>query len=152
MQLVGYVTIRVLNDGKVVREDVIKNTVVNVGKAQTAGLIGGLVTTPFQYIAIGTDDGTTLALDATNTQLGAEVGRKQASVSQETTDVSNDTVVFQASFSLSDGFTGTSTIKESGIFDASTGGNMLCRAFVGPYTLNWDNGDALQITWKVQVK
>jgi len=152
MQLIGYVKIRIERANGDVVEETVKNTVVNIGKAQVAGLIGGLVTTPFTYVAIGTDNGSTLALDATNTGLGAEVKRKSASVSRKTKTVTDDTLVLEATFSNADGLTGSQTIQEAGVFDANTGGNMLSRALIGPYTMNWDNGDALTITWEIQVQ
>ena len=123
-----------------------KNVITNVGKAQVAGLINGVVTTPFKYIAIGT--GTT-APAATDTALATETHRKLAdSVSRATTNVANDTAVLVATFS---GYTGTEAVTESGVFDASSGGNMLCRQTFSAINVNWSAGDSLQITWKITV-
>jgi len=126
-----------------------RNGITNAGFAQVAGLIIGVVTTPFTYIAIGT--GTT-AFDPTQTALVTEVKRKAATVSRVTTSVTNDTAQLQATFSSADGLTGTAAITESGVFDASTGGNMLCRQTFSALNINWDAGDTLTITWKLQVK
>lgn len=151
--LKGVVRIEVLDkNGNVKDKREIKNLIVNTGKAQIASLMGGLSTAAFKYIAIGTDDGTTLALGSSNTALGNEIARKAASVTQVTTTVTNDTLQLQAMFSSADGLTGTAAITESGVFNASTGGTMLNRTTFAPVNVNWDNGDSIQITWKIQVQ
>ena len=126
-----------------------EDLVVNVGKAQVAGLINGVVTSAFKYIAIGT--GTT-SPSATNTSLGNEIKRKSASTSRVTTSVTNDTAKLEATFSSSDGLSGTSAVAESGVFDASSGGNMLCRQTFSTLNINWSSGDTLKITWQIQVQ
>lgn len=152
-RLKGRVEIVVFDkDGKIKDRREIDNIIVDTGKSQIIKLIGSLDTSAFSYIAIGTDDGTVLALSTTNTALGNEIARKVASVSQVTTTVSGDTLQLQVTFSNSDGLTGSSAITESGVFNASTGGVMLNRAIFPPVNLNWDSGDSLQMTWKIQVQ
>ena len=132
--------------GKVKDRRVLKNLIVNVGKAQVAGLINGDVTTPFKYIAIGT--GTTSPA-ATDTGLENETHREQAdTIDRVTTSVTNDTARLIKTFS---GYSGSEAITESGVFDAASGGNMLCRQTFSALNINWDAGDSLQITWKIQV-
>jgi len=145
IKLHGEITFRVYRNGKLRLERKVKNLIVDVGKAQVAGLINGVVTTPFTYIAIGT--GTT-APTASDTALEAETHREAATTSRETTSVTNDTAVLQVTFS---GYTGTEAITESGVFDAASGGNMLCRQTFSAINVDWDAGDALQVTWKIQV-
>ena len=126
-----------------------KNGITYAGFAEVAALIGsGLGGTPFGYVAIGTG---TAAFDPTQTALGNELVRKQATVSRVTTSVSNDTTQWVASFSSADGLSGTSNVSEGGVFNAATGGTMLCRQTFTPRTLDWDAGDTFQLTWKVQV-
>ena len=129
-------------DGKLKDRRVLKNVITNVGKAQVAGLINGVVTTPFKYIAVGT--GTTAA-SASDTALGSEVARVAATVGRTTTTVTNDTATFDATFS----FTASYAITEAGIFDASAGGNMLSRVTFA--AINVASGDSLKISWKIQV-
>lgn len=151
--LKGEVQIEVLDkNGNIKDKRTIKNMIVNTGKAQIAALMGGLSTDAFKYIAIGTDDGSSLALAADNTALGKEVARKSASVTRVTTSVSNDTLQLQATFSSVDNLTGTAAIQESGVFNASSGGIMLNRTTFAAVNVNWDNGDSIQITWKIQVQ
>jgi len=124
----------------------IKNVITDVGKAQVAGLINGAVTTQFKYIAIGT--GTTAA-SASDTALESETHRELAdTLDRVTTDVTNDTARLIKTFS---GYTGSESITESGVFDSDTGGNMLCRQTFSALNIDWDAGDSLQITWKIQV-
>jgi len=125
-----------------------RDVITNVGKAQVAGLINGVVTTPFTYIAIGT--GTT-SESASDTALEAEIARKAATCSRETTNVSNDTARLEATFSSADGLSGTANVSESGVFDADTGGNMLCRQTFSAIPIDWDAGDSLQVIWKIVV-
>jgi len=139
--------IKKIRNGKIVEQRVLENIITNVGKAQAAGLLNGVVTTPFQYIAIGT--GTTAAA-ATDTALENEIARKSASTSRKTTSVTNDTAVWEASFSSADGLSGSAAITESGLFDSSTGGNMLARRTFDPVNVNWDAGDSIQVTWEIQ--
>ena len=113
--------------------------ITDVGKAAVAELIGSR----FTYVAIGTDDGTSLPLDATNTALGNEVDRQLATISYETVNVTNDTVVIEATFD----FTSDVAVTESGVFDADTGGTMLCRQTFAP--LNMKTGDQLVMIWKI---
>lgn len=135
-------------EGRVKDRRVLRNVITNAGKAQVAGLINGVVTTPFKYVAIGT--GTT-SETASDTALEYEIKRKAGSTSRTTTSVTNDTAVVEATFSSADGLSGSHAVTEAGLFDADTGGNMLCRKTFGALNINWDAGDSLTITWKVQV-
>jgi len=126
------------------------NTLTNAGFAEVAGLmtadVGG---TAFDYIAIGT--GTT-APAATDTALEYEthrIGGADVTGSQVTTTVTNDTMQLVGTFS---GYTGTEAVTESGVFNAAAGGTLLCRQTFAALNINWDAGDSLQVTWKVQVK
>ena len=149
------ITIRKGKDKGAIRL-ILDNVVTNVGKAQAAGLLNGIVTTPFKYIAIGdgsdSSPGSCSSEQATDTALGHELARKQGTTSRTTTSVTNDTAVVEATFSSDDGLTGTATLCESGLFDASTGGNMFARLTFPVINLDWDNGDSITIQWKVQVQ
>jgi len=126
------------------------NGITNAGFAEVAGLlltdVGG---TAFDYIAIGT--GTT-SFDPTQTTLVSEISRKAGTGSRVTTSVTNDTAQLQAQFSSADGLSGTSAVTESGVFNASSGGTMLCRQTFSALNIDWDAGDTLTVTWKIQVK
>lgn len=123
-----------------------RNKIVNTGLALAAGLLNGSgsPTTPV-YIAVGTG---TNAVSATDTALQTEsstsgLTRATSTVSLQTTTVTNDTAQWLKSFSV----TGTVSVTESGVFNASSAGTMLCRQTFS--AIGVVNGDTLQITWKV---
>lgn len=151
IRLVGEVEILLYDRfGKLKRRLVLKNLITNVGYAQVAGLINGVVTTPFKYVAVGdgssTSPGSCTAPSATDTALGREVARVPATTGRTTTSVTNDTATWSATFN----FTASYSLCEAGIFDASSGGNMLSRVTYA--VVNVASGDSLVINWKVQVK
>lgn len=133
--------------GNFVETKNVANLVTNAGKAVAAGLLTGDVTNFFDYIAVGT--GTTAA-DATDTTLETETAasgltRAASTNSRVTTDVTDDTAQFVKAFSVS----GTVAVTESGVFDASSAGNMLARQTFS--AINVVSGDTLTITWKIDV-
>jgi len=121
------------------------NIITNAGKAQIALLAGDASAVPFTYLAVGTSNTATAA---SQTALGAEItdsglARAAATVSRVTTTVTNDTLQLYYSFTV----TGTKSVEEIGMFNASSSGTMLGRALTGTKSLV--NGDILQITYKV---
>lgn len=114
--------------------------VTNAGKDIITNRILGSGTEP-KFTAIGT--GST-AEAITQTALVTEVETRATGTStRQTTTTTNDTYQVVGTVSI----TGTRALQESGLFDASTVGNMLCR---GVYTtINLVNGDSIQVTWKV---
>lgn len=116
--------------------------VPTVGKAEVAELIVG-AGTAFSNIAIGT--GATQAFGADSTQLVAETARDTATTSTDTTDVTGDTAKFVHTFS----FTATGTINESGVFNNSSGGDMLCAQYISD--INVESGDSLEVTYKLDI-
>jgi len=131
------------SEGRIKEVRKLKNLIVNAGKSEVAGLIiGDTGATAFGYVAIGT--GTT-APSASDTALENETHRTSATTSLTTTNVTNDTAQLQATFN----FTGSYAITECGIFNASSGGDMLARQTFD--VLNVANGDNLTMTWKITV-
>lgn len=121
----------------------IKNLIVNAGKAAVAGLIlTDVSVSDFDQIAIGT--GTT-APAAGDTALETETHRSAGTGSRVTTSVTDDTAQLVVTFN----FSGSYAITEAGVFNAGSGGDMLCRQTFS--AINVANGDSLEITYKVQV-
>ncbi len=150
LKLKGWVELVHMRNGEVINRLVTPNVITNAGKAEAAALLLTDVSgTDFDYIAIGT--GTTAA-DATDTALEHEIvtgggerrGGADVTGSQVTTSVTNDTAQWVTTFT----FTSSFAVTESGIFNASSGGDMLCRQTFS--AINVSSGDSLQITWKVQ--
>ena len=124
----------------------IKNIITNAGKAQIALLAGDSSAVPFTYLAVGT---SSTAVAATDTTLTAEITdtgleRAAATVSRVTTTVTNDTLQLVKMWTAS----GTKTIEETGLFNASSAGTMLGHALTTSKTVN--NGEAIQITYQVK--
>lgn len=132
-------------DGSV-KEWSVNNLITSAGKAEIANLVGNVSTpTAFSYMAVGT---SSTAVSASHTALQAEISsnglsRASATVSRTTTTVTNDTLTFSKTFTV----TGSSTIEEIGIFNASSSGTMIGRALTGSVSVV--NGDQFQATYNV---
>jgi len=100
--------------------------ITNAGLAVVSGLIGDTGSeTAFTYLELGT--GTT-AFAATQTALVTAItdsglARASATVSQETTTATDDTLQLTHQWTAS----GSKTVAEAGIFNGASGGTMLAR-------------------------
>lgn len=130
-------------DGKLRDEFKVDNIVTNAGKAQLALLAGDASATPFTYLAVGT---STTAVAASQTALVAEIStsglaRASGTVSRITTTVTNDTLQITKTWTAS----GSVTVEEVGVFNASSSGTMLSRALTSTKSLV--NGETLTATY-----
>lgn len=139
-------TLVIKKDGTIIK-DIGNNVITNAGIAELMAL-GGSVGSPtaFTYLATGT--GSTAAT-ATDTALETEIvanglERASATVTNETTTFANDTLQFVKSWSV----TGTQNVREVGIFNAASSGDMLGR-YVYTANIPLESGDTFQITYKV---
>ena len=136
-------------DGKIIEERHLENLVTSAGKAGIASRISGAgAEAAFTYVAIGI--GTTAAAigDTTLVSEITTVGGQRAadaSLTRETTTVTNDTAVIDYTYT----FTGTLAVTESGILNASSAGTLLSRRVFS--AINVVSGDSLQVIWKFQV-
>lgn len=122
-------------------------TILNVGMAEVAGLIGTDTTSgriAFDYIGIGT--GTT-ASGATDTWLETEQQVATSTGTRIQTTVANDTLQL-----VKDAFTfsGNHAITESIVANAASAAEALCRQVFS--AVNVTASDELKVTWKVQIK
>lgn len=122
------------------------NSIMNVGFAQLALLAGDASAVPFTYLAVGT---SSTAVAASQTALGGEItdsglARASATVSRVTTTQTNDTLQLYYVWTVS----GTKTVEEIGIFNASSSGTMLARALTTSKVLT--SGDQLTATYQVK--
>jgi len=139
-------------DGRVYKEFTIANLVTDAGKALVAARIaldsgdsGGEAKA--NYIAIG--EGTTPAA-ATDTALETEITtaggeRATATVTKETTDVANDTIVLTKTFT----FTGSFNISESGVLNDAAAGDLLNHQVFSAIPVL--SGDSLELTHKFDI-
>ena len=134
LKLTGKLSIAI-ND-EVVKE--VPNLVVTAGKNYVADRIKNN-STVMSHMAIGTG---TAAAAAGNTALGSESARTALTSST----VTDNEIVYVDTFAAG---TGTGAITEAGIFNASSGGTMLCRTVFS--VVNKGASDAMTITWTVTV-
>ena len=117
--------------------------VVNTGRSIITNRIIGAGTEP-KYLAVGTSS-TGVALG--DTALGAEVEtRATCTSSRTTTSSTNDTVSWVGTITA----TGSRTIAEVGLLDASSSGNLFVRGVLAS-TVTLASGDSITVTATVQV-
>jgi hypothetical protein len=123
-----------------------KNMVVNKGKEFIAKIINGVSTNAFKYIEVGT--GATAPAEG-NTALQTPVTSPSGMAIQLATCeyVTDYKARLSATFTNNGG--ASISLTESGVFDANSSGNMLCRKTFGSKTLNV--GESLLIQWTITV-
>jgi len=128
-------------DGAVKQEQVVKNLVVTSGLNFISARMNGTSPAVMSHMAVGT--GTTAAALG-DTALGTESAR----VALTSAVVTDNAIVYTGTFGMNTPATLTA-LTEAGIFNASSGGTMLCRT-VFP-TVNKDVNDTLTIIWTVTI-
>lgn len=126
--------------GAIKEERSIPNLIVTVGKNYIASRMTGTTSSVMSHMGIGA--GTTAAA-AGDTALGTALGSR---VTLSAATPSGSTVTYTATFPAG---TGTGAVTEAGIFNALTGGDMLCRT-VFP-VVNKQVADTIAVTWVVTV-
>ncbi len=96
--------------------------------------------TAMTHMALGSG---TVAAAAGDTSLGSQLGSRVALTSST---VTNSQIVYVAEFSAG---SGTGAVTEAGIFNASTGGTMLCRVKFD--VVNKSADDVLSINWTISL-
>ena len=117
----------------------VNNLVVAVGKDVIASRLVGNSLPVMSHMAVGS---SATAAVTSQTTLGTELGR----VALDSTTRASNTITYVATFPAG---TGTGSITEAGILNASSSGNMLCRTVFGVVTKA--SGDTVVITWNVTV-
>lgn len=130
-------TLQIHKNGELVHE--VPNLVVTVGKEFVASRMVGVAQNVMSHMAIGT---SSTAAAAGNVALGAENAR----VALDSSGAAGAVVTYAATFPAG---TGTGTITEAGIFNASSSGVLLCRTVFS--AISKGASDSLTITWTVTV-
>jgi hypothetical protein len=139
LKVTGNVTLTLFNkDGTLKDTREIKNLVVTTGKEFIAARMVG-TPTEMSHMAIGA---SSTAAAAGDTALGSELGRVALASDSATGAVVTYTATFPAG-------TGTGAVVEAGVFNASSGGTMLCRTAFS--VVNKGVDDAMSITWTITV-
>lgn len=134
-------------DGNFINQGYNDNIVVTVGRRAIAELLGGNISNFFEYIAVGTGSAGPVNGD---TALSAEIvgsglGRAIATRTYPHTGTEGH-VLYSITFNIS----GSTTVREAGIFDSAVAGTMFSRVLVNsPNFIPVENGMALTLTWEV---
>ncbi len=124
-------------DGNVKDERNIKNLIVNTGLNFICDRMKN-DETAMTHMALGS--GSTAAA-ASDTSLGSQLGSREA---LDSDTVSSNTITYTSSFEAGDA---TGAVTEAGIFNAASGGTMLCRTVFA--VVNKSADDSLSVTWTI---
>jgi len=127
-------------DGNVKETRDIDNLVVDAGLDFIASRMEGTADAVMSHMALGS--GTTAAA-AGDTDLESILGSREALDSITVTD---NAVAYVASFEAGDA---TGAVTEAGIFNASSGGSMLCRTVFS--VVNKAADDTMSVTWTITI-
>lgn len=155
IEVSGALSIVVTNpEGIVTQELYVPNRVVTTGKNFIASRIVGTASAEMSHMGIGTS--STAEVDG-DTTLGAELtsGGGYTNYSRAallTKSATNNVVTYSANFPANNPSapTGGAVLREAGVFNASTGGTMLCRTTFPIVTKL--PADALTITWTITIQ
>lgn len=128
-------------DGNVKDSREIDNLVVNAGLAYIASRMVGTAKSVMSHMAVGS---STTAAAAAQTDLISILGTRKALTSTTISGSNNEKVVYVATFAATES---TGAITEAGVFNASTGSDMLCRTTFA--VVNKGADDSLTITWTI---
>ena len=142
LKLSGQLNI-VLKDkaGNVKEERELKNPVVNAGLAYIASRMTGTAKNVMSHMGLGS--GSTAAA-AADTDLGSLLGSREALDSTTISGTNDEKVVYVSSFEAGDA---TGAVTEAGIFNAASGGDMLCRTVFS--VVNKAADDTMSVTWTI---
>jgi hypothetical protein len=128
-------------DGNVKDTREIDNLVVNAGLAYIASRMVGTAKAVMSHMAVGA---STTAAAAAQTDLISILGTRKALTSTTISGSNSEKVVYVATFAATES---TGAITEAGVFNASTGSDMLCRTTFA--VVNKGADDSLTITWTI---
>lgn len=138
--IIGNVSITKTNiAGDILEKIYIPNLVVSLGKTFIASRMVGTVANIMSHMALGSSSTGAVAGDAT---LGTELGR--AVLTSATS--ANNIVTYTATFAAG---VGTGSIQEAGIFNASSGGTLLCRTTFP--VVSKQASDVIAVSWTITV-
>lgn len=149
IKMIGRVKLEVRDEsGRTVFVQTSPNLVVSTGKDFIASRIKDASEGVMTHMAIGDGDsanpGTATAPAGADVGLGNELAR----VTLTSTTVTNNEVEYVATFAPGTPAT-AAAIVEAGLFNASTGGTMLCRTTFA--VVNKGTSDTMTVTWTVTV-
>jgi hypothetical protein len=126
-------------NGNVKEERKINNLIVNTGLNFICDRMKN-DETAMSHMALGS--GSTAAA-AGDTTLGSQLGSREA---LDSDTVSSNTITYTSSFEAGDA---TGAVTEAGIFNATSGGTMLCRTVFA--VVNKSADDSLSVSWQISL-
>tara|TARA_B100001248_G_C27210917_1_gene375739 strand:+ start:155 stop:604 length:450 start_codon:yes stop_codon:yes gene_type:complete len=142
LKLSGDVKIELIDQNGHIKETrEIKNLVVSTGLTFICSRMADTSSNVMSHMALGS--GTTAAA-ANQTDLVSILGSREA---LDSTSASSNTITYVASFEAGDA---TGAVTEAGLFNASSGGTMLCRTVFS--VVNKGAQDILNITWVITLQ
>ena len=127
-------------DGKVKESREIKNLLVSSGLEFICSRMAGTSASVMSHMALGS--GTTTPA-AGQTDLVSILGSREA---LDSTTASSNTITYVSSFEAGEG---TGAVTEAGIFNAASGGTMLCRTTFA--VVNKEADDTMSVTWTITI-
>lgn len=128
------------------KTDWMENVITRTGLDELSGLAGDVGSkTAFTYLAVGLSATTATASQSALVAeiTGSGLARTTATVTQETTTVTDDTLQLVHTWTAS----ATKAIEEIGVFNAASTGVMLGRKLTGTKTIN--NGETIEATYQI---
>jgi len=142
LKLSGQLNIVLKDSAGNIKEDlVVKNLVVNAGLAYIVSRMTGTAKSVMSHMALGAGTSTPAAGD---TDLVSMLGSREALDSTTISGTENEKVVYVSSFEAGDA---TGAVTEAGIFNAASGGDMLCRTTFD--VVNKAADDTMSVTWTI---
>lgn len=153
----------IVTDGltnQIKQEVYVPNLIVTLGKAFIASRMVGTAQATMSHMGIGTDSSVNAdaAIEVAKTALGAELtvspggytGYARAALTP-TPSATNNVVTYATTFNAQNPSapSGGAVLREAGIFNAATGGTMLCRTTFPIVTKL--PADALAISWTITI-
>ena len=127
-------------NGKIKERRKERNLIVNTGLNAILDRLVGTSEAVMSHMGLGS---STTAAAAGQTALVSQLGSREAI---DSSTVTGSSVAYVCTFEAGDA---TGTITEAGIFNASSGGTMLCRSVFSSITKGAN--DSLNVTWTITV-
>lgn len=128
-------------DGNIKEEREIKNLVVNKGLAFIASRMVGTSKDVMSHMALGSSN---TAPAAGHTDVQSILGSRESIDTISIVGSNSEKVQYKTTFEQGDA---TGAIVEAGIFNAATGGDMLCRTTFP--VVNKEADDTMAVTWTI---
>jgi len=142
LDITGKVSLRLYDkDGALKEKRDIENLVVTAGKGFISNRMVGASPAVMSHMALGSG-ATAPALG--NTALESLLGTRE--ILDASSNPASGVVIYSSSFEAGDA---TGAVTEAGIFNAASGGTMLCRTTFS--TVNKSASDTLAVSWVITI-